>query len=423
MKIRKILIAILATSLACGLSLLSGCGEKAGGQPLNTEDLDQPQEEADSDDFWENQGNDNDGGYDDDNNDHNSNNGNNNYDDNEDNDNYDEDEEEQCDHYWTDATCDQPVTCVMCGETTGEALGHTWTGGSCTEAQYCSQCGHDGEPVGHSWVEATCTTRKTCSVCAVKEGEKAAHDFVNNTCINCNALDPNSEEGKYALLKKKADGIAFSCAETALRSNLKNPSSMTVLGEEILDSDDYFRYYIKIDYSALNNLGGLVTDTAYFLIRVNPAMNGNFYHTHNTTLGIKYIISESQRVEWGWDTQPDDWSLDAADKYADPVEVSIKMLLADPQRYVGQYVQVTEKLVVSSNYLGEKRFYCYQSTGDEKFDINTDNHLNVFYRMCDNIDECIMLEADYQKITVIGEVKVYSNSTEPYIEAFEVIFE
>ena len=307
-------------------------------------------------------------------------------------------ESNACTHKWKNATCTSPQICEYCNETTGE-------------------------PLEHTWIAATCTSPKTCSVCNLTNGNVSDHTFVNGYCSLCSEPDKNSDEYKYDFLKKKSDGIAFSCAETVVRNMLKNPSTMEVLGEEILDSDDYFRYYIKINYTAQNNLGGTVTGTAYVLIRVNPEMDGTFYHTYNKTLGIKYSISENEKAVWGWDTKPSDWSLEAANKYITPVEVSLKLLLANPNQYKGQYVKIKDQLVISYNLLSDRVFKTYLSTGDGKYDYNSSNSIYVYYRMSDNVDNCIMLDADYQKITVIGEVKIFSDSREPYIDAYEIIFE
>ena len=330
----------------------------------------------------------------------------------------------ECSHEWASATCTAPKTCSVCSATEGEALGHTWSDATCTAPKTCSVCSAtEGEALGHTWSDATCTAPKTCSVCKTTEGDIGSHNYADGKCSLCNQPDKTSDKYKYELLKKKADNIAFSCAETVLRGLLKNPSTMEVLGEQILDSDEYFRYYIKIEYSAQNSYGGYVTDSAYVLVRVNPKMDGTFYYTYNRTIGIEYSITESARNEWGWNTKPDDWSLSAADNYSNPTEVSMKLIIANPSQYDGKFVKIKEKLVISSNDLSDKSFYVMISTGDGKYDYNTDNYIEVFYRLADNIDECIMLDSDYQKITVIGEVKVYSNSTDAYIEAYEIIIE
>ena len=77
-------------------------------------------------------------------------------------------------HNWQDATCTEPKTCILCGETTGEAIGHIWYA-TCTEPRTCTVCGGtDGEALGHSYVaeileKPTFTTtgqqQKVCSVC------------------------------------------------------------------------------------------------------------------------------------------------------------------------------------------------------------------------------------------------------------------
>jgi hypothetical protein len=63
-------------------------------------------------------------------------------------------------HIWKEATCTEPMTCTVCGETEGEALGHTWEEATCTEPKICSVCGEtEGNPLGH--------TREVgrCSIC------------------------------------------------------------------------------------------------------------------------------------------------------------------------------------------------------------------------------------------------------------------
>ena len=79
-------------------------------------------------------------------------------------------------HEWTEATCTEPKTCSVCGETEGEPLGHKWKEATCTEPRTCSVCGEtEGEPLGHKWAEATCTEPKICSVCGETEGEPLGH--------------------------------------------------------------------------------------------------------------------------------------------------------------------------------------------------------------------------------------------------------
>ena len=61
-------------------------------------------------------------------------------------------------HEWKDATCTEPKTCTVCGQTEGEPAGHEWKDATCTEPKTCSKCGlTEGEAAGHDWGEPTYT--------------------------------------------------------------------------------------------------------------------------------------------------------------------------------------------------------------------------------------------------------------------------
>ncbi len=99
-------------------------------------------------------------------------------------------------HEWTNATCTSPRTCTRCGETEGEALGHDWKKATCTEPRTCDRCGEtDGEALGHNWLDANCTNPKTCDRCGATEGEALGHEWKEatctepKTCTRCGAID------------------------------------------------------------------------------------------------------------------------------------------------------------------------------------------------------------------------------------------
>ena len=93
-------------------------------------------------------------------------------------------------HIWQEATCTEPKTCSVCGETEGDALGHSWIDATCTEPKTCSVCGEtEGEAAGHTWIDATCTAPATCSACGITEGTAAGHTFVNGVCSACDATE------------------------------------------------------------------------------------------------------------------------------------------------------------------------------------------------------------------------------------------
>ena len=88
-------------------------------------------------------------------------------------------------HIWADATCTDPKTCSVCGETTGNALGHKWSNATCTDPKTCSVCGEtSGNDLGHKWSDATCTDPKTCSVCGATTGSALGHKWTEATCTD-----------------------------------------------------------------------------------------------------------------------------------------------------------------------------------------------------------------------------------------------
>ena len=119
-------------------------------------------------------------------------------------------------HTWVDATCTEPKTCSVCGETDGEALGHTWIDATCTEPKTCSVCGEtDGKALGHTWVDATCTEPKTCSICGETDGEALGHTWVDATCTEpktcsiCGETDGEAlghKRGAWVTIKKATVG-------------------------------------------------------------------------------------------------------------------------------------------------------------------------------------------------------------------------
>lgn len=82
-----------------------------------------------------------------------------------------------CKHEWLAATCENPKTCELCGETEGEAKGHSMVEATCEEPKHCENCNlTEGEPLGHTWVDATTEAPKTCQTCGATEGERIITD-------------------------------------------------------------------------------------------------------------------------------------------------------------------------------------------------------------------------------------------------------
>lgn len=101
-------------------------------------------------------------------------------------------------------------------------------------------------------------------------------------------------------------------------------------------------------------------------------------------------------------------------------KLSIKMLLAFPERYIGQVVRLEEQLAIYTNDVKRKSFKTWQSKGRNRNDYNSDNSIEVFYRSLPYVEKCIMIDADYQKIFVEGKVCKYNNSNDVYIEGTDI---
>ena len=76
-------------------------------------------------------------------------------------------------HEWTEATCEHPKTCYICGQTEGYPLGHNVLDKDCSIEKICSVCNKFlKEPTEHIWENATYLKPKTCIVCGKTEGSK-----------------------------------------------------------------------------------------------------------------------------------------------------------------------------------------------------------------------------------------------------------
>ena len=101
-------------------------------------------------------------------------------------------------------------------------------------------------------------------------------------------------------------------------------------------------------------------------------------------------------------------------------KVSIKMLLAFPERYIGQIVKIEEQMAISSNDVKRKSFKTFQSKGNGRMDWNGDNRIEVFYRNLPYSEKCVMVDADYQKIFVEGQICKYNNCSDIFIEGTDI---
>ena len=128
----------------------------------------------------------------------------------------------QCEHDWEAASCDEPKTCELCGETEGAPKGHEWYVATCEKAKTCGVCGEvDGQPLGHSWVEATCESPKSCSTCGLTEGQALGHVFADYVdcenppaCGNCGILSQEAKAHTWQEADCETAKTCTVCAKT-----------------------------------------------------------------------------------------------------------------------------------------------------------------------------------------------------------------
>lgn len=140
-----------------------------------------------------------------------------------------------CSHVWAPATCTTPVTCEICGEASGLAL-------------------------GHQWIDATYSAPKTCSVCFATEGEKLKVDpiYINN-------MDYCEKSGK--LWTRSEDRLDFPTHPNAKDTSVwKNEDIQGHTVGEVFDNQgNKYQYGLHLDgsktqtYYVSYELGGKYT--------------------------------------------------------------------------------------------------------------------------------------------------------------------
>lgn len=225
-----------------------------------------------------------------------------------------------------------------------------------------------------------------------------------------------SEEEALALLKADADLRAIGSAETLVRSMLYDPTSAVFYDEEILDSDDYLRYVVKLTVNATNALGGRIDNTYVCNFRIYSEDTSRF--TYNEMFGVMEYdaFAEEYRPE-DWGMEPEDFTLEPAQ--LTPESVSLKTLLANAADYNGKYVVITDDLRVLHNDLENRIYSTRLSTGPLFVNYDSSFSLNIYYSYLDDANEWAELSTkDCPAIRAEGIFRIYENKQNTgYLEA------
>ena len=98
------------------------------------------------------------------------------------------------------------------------------------------------------------------------------------------------------------ESVAISGAKTIISDQLTDPSSATWNSSEIVDSDSYHRYVVKLDVTATNGFGGRVREKYYVIVRVD----GDYYYysTYYSWAKANDTNLSTLKSLNGWDEPP-----------------------------------------------------------------------------------------------------------------------
>lgn len=120
------------------------------------------------------------------------------------------------DHIWAPASCDEPKTCISCGETEGTAPRHIWVDATCDKARHCSVCDKtDGYPLLHEWTVETKYQPSVCTLCGRMDPmsmPESGEIFIGADLELTSELTIRSASGEscYVKLKDSAGNDVFS---------------------------------------------------------------------------------------------------------------------------------------------------------------------------------------------------------------------
>ena len=283
--------------------------------------------------------------------------------------------ETTCEHDWAEATCTDPKTCSVCGETEGEALGHTeetvaGTPATCTEAgltdgKQCTVCGettveqtviaalgHTEETVAGTpatCIEAGLTDGKKCSVCGVTTVEQTAIDALGHTS--------EADDGDVTTAVKCAnDGCDYIFVEAKEAIALTIPTFEN--GEVVADKKNYaigdtvkltvnpewgYAQKLYINGEALmldwhNNVYTFVVEKDTYVISGSfeqgldiKAYDPTRWNTMNIAHGVVTTYYPDQPDSWWFDFNGDYQSFEIIAKNYLPLEESMDNQSSEPK--------------------------------------------------------------------------------------------
>ncbi len=177
-----------------------------------------------------------------------------------------------CGHQWKAATCETPMTCKICGATSGKAAGHEWKSATCSAPKTCKICGKTtGTAAGHEWKAATCSAPKTCEVCGKTSGAVAGHEweaatcFTPKTCAVCQVTEGNNLSHSFTAKVTTSEYLCAEATETSPATYYYSCSRCQTAGTETFTHGQQLRdswgynYYVGNEFGEESNLWFITT--------------------------------------------------------------------------------------------------------------------------------------------------------------------
>lgn len=267
----------------------------------------------------------------------------------------------ECEHQWSDATCELPKTCTLCGATEGVAFGHSWQSADCERAKTCVICQKtEGEALGHSWQDADCLTAKTCSLCGHTEGDALGHSILPanyQTAATCSAcgytegelLTPKFAEYSVAVIPAKL-GVEYDYLADCYIQGYTTLGKLVWEDYQVFSSDD-----------------------------THPGVEG--YEWHQVTVRITFSDRNAQKYGIVVHSALDDYywyTAQTQDGYTDQFTVSYNGQLFDQCLRANSYGTISP---------WENNSCSYTATFAWRVPVDYDGHLILFYRGMADVDE------------------------------------
>ncbi len=255
-----------------------------------------------------------------------------------------------------------------------------------------------------------------CSICdttiSITRTPATHHNFEDNACSVCKVEYLKSNAYRYDWLKEISDLIALDRAIELIKAEEDNSPSLSIISNEIVEVDNYFRYITKTVYKDYPQ-GEDITTYLFLELSCKLDGSGNFVKIKNEDF-TRY----KDAMKWG--LIPENFSLDFYYTFQNPEKVSLKQILAKPLEYNGKYVVIKEDLVLGSKNLSRNAIFLYLSTGSNKWDYDSSTYIAALYNYYRRADYLIELEANCQKLYAAGYIKLFSDGTTPYLSLYEI---